>query len=187
MLSDAPATGPSASLPDQPGWHLGAGSTSGARPVGHPVSVERTTVRRTDPAMKILPVLTLLLPLLAFAGPKGGSSSSSHSGSRSSSHKATSSHPPSSHSTAPKHTSSSSTGAVKHDSHGKIERSAAAKGSFRKSHPCPSTGKTSGACPGYEVDHRTPLACGGSDSPGNMEWLTKSANRSKGAQGCRTK
>jgi hypothetical protein len=167
--------------------------------------------------VKSLPVVSLLLPFLAFAGPKGGSTSASHSGSKSSSHssssathhstashssgystgtshststgsshKATSSHPSSSHSTAPKHTTSSSTGSVKHDSHGKIERSAAAKGSFRKNHPCPSTGKTSGACPGYEVDHRTPLACGGSDSPSNKQWLTKSANRSKGAQGCKT-
>ena len=30
------------------------------------------------------------------------------------------------------------------------------KSAFRKNHPCPSTGKTSGACPGYEVVHRVP-------------------------------
>jgi Cu2+-exporting ATPase len=29
------------------------------------------------------------------------------------------------------------------------------------------------------------FACGGSDSAGNMQWLTKSANRSKGAAGCK--
>ena len=71
------------------------------------------------------------------------------------------------------------------DSHGKIKRSASAKSDFRKSHPCPSTGKTSGACPGYEVDHRNPLACGGADMASNMQWLTTAQNRSKGAAGCR--
>jgi len=35
-------------------------------------SVLRSTVPCTDPAMKILPVLVLLFPLVAFAGPKGG-------------------------------------------------------------------------------------------------------------------
>ena len=34
---------------------------------------------------------------------------------------------------------------------------------FQREHPCPSTGKTSGACPGYRKDHIRPLACGGSD------------------------
>ncbi len=64
------------------------------------------------------------------------------------------------------------------------------KGSiYTGSHSSPrsSSHSTSSACPGYEVDHRTPLACGGSDSPGNMQWLTKSANRSKGAAGCKRK
>jgi len=59
---------------------------------------------------------------------------------------------------------------VKRDKHGKIERSAKAKDSFRKNHPCPSTGKTTGACPGYVIDHITPLKRGGSDSPSNMQW-----------------
>jgi hypothetical protein len=39
-------------------------------------------------------------------------------------------------------------------------------------------------CPGYEVDHRIPLACGGADQPGNMQWLTRQANRKKGDLGC---
>jgi hypothetical protein len=30
---------------------------------------------------------------------------------------------------------------------------------FQREHPCPSTGKTTGACPGYVRDHIWPLAC----------------------------
>jgi hypothetical protein len=41
---------------------------------------------------------------------------------------------------------------VAHNSHGKIERSKEARLSFQKTHPCPSTGKTGGTCPGYVVD-----------------------------------
>jgi len=29
---------------------------------------------------------------------------------------------------------------------------------FQREHPCPSTGKTSGGCPGYRKDHIVPLA-----------------------------
>jgi hypothetical protein len=48
-----------------------------------------------------------------------------------------------------------------------------------KSHPCPSTGKTYGACPGYGVDHKTALKRGGADRPENMQWQTKEAAREK--------
>jgi 5-methylcytosine-specific restriction endonuclease McrA len=65
-------------------------------------------------------------------------------------------------------------------------RSATAKENFRKVNACPSTGRNTGPCPGYEVDHVTPLACGGADSPGNMQWLSTSANRSKDSRGCKT-
>ena len=73
---------------------------------------------------------------------------------------------------------------VRRDAHGKIQRDPRAKASFRRSHPCPSTGRTSGACPGYEVDHVKPLACGGADAPANMQWLSARANRAKGAREC---
>lgn len=43
---------------------------------------------------------------------------------------------------------------------------------FMKKHPCPSTGKTRGACPGYVVDHIKPLCAGGPDRPSNMQWQT---------------
>jgi hypothetical protein len=26
--------------------------------------------------------------------------------------------------------------------------------------------------PGYHIDHRQPLACGGEDAPSNLQWLT---------------
>jgi hypothetical protein len=66
---------------------------------------------------------------------------------------------------------------VPRDSHGRIQRSAAVRHDFQKVHPCPSTGRTSGACPGYVVDHVTPLKRGGADRPSNMQWqTTKAAN-----------
>jgi hypothetical protein len=51
-------------------------------------------------------------------------------------------------------------------------RSASAKRNFQASNPCPATGKTTGSCHGYVIDHRTPLACGGADAPSNMQWQT---------------
>lgn len=50
---------------------------------------------------------------------------------------------------------------------------------FRKDNPCPVTGKTRGACPGYVVDHIQPLCAGGADHPSNMQWLTVEAARAK--------
>jgi len=44
---------------------------------------------------------------------------------------------------------------------------------FVKHHPCPATGKTRGACPGYVVDHIKPLCAGGADRPSNMQWQTR--------------
>ena len=55
------------------------------------------------------------------------------------------------------------------------KRSKASRDAFTKKYPCPSTGTTSGACPGYVVDHVTPLKRGGADDPSNMQWQTKEA------------
>ena len=71
------------------------------------------------------------------------------------------------------HPSVTADATVQRDKHGKIKRSSAAKGEFERSHPCPATGKTSGKCPGYVVDHVNPLECGGADAPSNMQWQTK--------------
>jgi hypothetical protein len=61
------------------------------------------------------------------------------------------------------------------DSHGKIKRSSTAKREFKSSNPCPLTGKSAGACPGYVIDHKQALKHGGADSPDNMQWQTTAA------------
>lgn len=58
-------------------------------------------------------------------------------------------------------------------------RSQKAKNLFKQSHPCPATGKSKGSCPGYIIDHVKPLACGGADSPINMQWQTKQDAKQK--------
>ena len=62
---------------------------------------------------------------------------------------------------------------------GRIARSPAARRSFQASHPCQATGKTSGACKGYVIDHVVPLKRGGDDAPSNMQWQTTAAARAK--------
>jgi hypothetical protein len=62
--------------------------------------------------------------------------------------------------------------------------SAAARLSSRRpavarEHPCPSTGRTSGACPGYRKDHIKALACGGPDAVWNLQWQTVADARAK--------
>ena len=52
-----------------------------------------------------------------------------------------------------------------------IQRSQAEVRAFRADHPCPATGRRSGACPGYAVDHIRPLCAGGEDKPRNMQWI----------------
>ena len=61
----------------------------------------------------------------------------------------------------------------------RIKRSSTAKHEFQRSNPCPCTGKTSGACPGYVIDHVTPLKRGGADKSSNMQWQTKEAAKAK--------
>jgi hypothetical protein len=68
---------------------------------------------------------------------------------------------------------------VARDSHGKIKRSKTARAEFMRSHPCPSTRKTSGRCPGYVVDHVHALECGGPDDPSNMQWQTTADGKAK--------
>jgi hypothetical protein len=65
------------------------------------------------------------------------------------------------------------------DKHGRIKRSKEATRAFERIQPCPSTGLTSGKCPGYVIDHVIPLANGGADDPSNMQWQTKEAAKAK--------
>jgi hypothetical protein len=58
-------------------------------------------------------------------------------------------------------------------------RSVAAKDAFKREQPCPSTGRSSGTCPGYVIDHVEPLACGGADAPSNMQWQTNADGKAK--------
>jgi 5-methylcytosine-specific restriction endonuclease McrA len=60
-----------------------------------------------------------------------------------------------------------------------VQRSAAARRQFQREHPCPSTGKTTGACPGWVVDHVFPLKRGGVDAPANMQWQTVADAKAK--------
>lgn len=50
---------------------------------------------------------------------------------------------------------------------------------FRRDHPCPATGRTDGACPGWVVDHRWPLCAGGKDAPDNMAWQMTASSYDK--------
>jgi hypothetical protein len=43
---------------------------------------------------------------------------------------------------------------------------------FKLDNPCPANGRYKGKCPGYVIDHVKPLACGGLDTPKNMQWQT---------------
>ncbi|GAC1614287.1 MAG: hypothetical protein NVS4B3_28640 [Gemmatimonadaceae bacterium] len=56
---------------------------------------------------------------------------------------------------------------VPSDAHGKVKRSGDARFAFERQ-----TGYPHGR-PGYVIDHIVPLATGGADSPGNMQWQTK--------------
>ncbi len=62
--------------------------------------------------------------------------------------------------------------ACQRDANGRIKRDPAARRQFQRQNPCPATGKTSGACPGYVVDHIVALKRGGADAPENMQWQT---------------
>lgn len=78
-------------------------------------------------------------------------------------------------------TPSSSSG-VKRDASGRIERSESAKHQFEVQSGYPK------GRPGYVVDHIRPLACGGADTPANMQWQTVEAAKAKDAwerAGCR--
>lgn len=58
-------------------------------------------------------------------------------------------------------------------------RSSAERAAFVRTSPCPATNLRRGACPGYQVDHTTPLCLGGLDARSNMAWLSVEDHRFK--------
>lgn len=75
--------------------------------------------------------------------------------------------------TTPKTNYSAPSSTIKRDKNGRIERSSTAKYKYMKA-----TGYPNGR-PGYVVDHIAPLACGGVDSPQNMQWQTTEEAKAK--------
>jgi hypothetical protein len=61
----------------------------------------------------------------------------------------------------------------------KTERSREVAAQFQHEHPCPSTGKRWGACPGWVRDHIDPLCNGRPDAVSNMQWQTIADARAK--------
>ncbi len=127
-------------------------------------------MKRTLTAIGLILIITL--------SPEIGKAKSSYYSSKSSSTKTSTSYY-SSHSSTSRHGGKKKASGVKRDKKGKIARSTKAKDDFRKRNPCPSTGRTSGACPGYVIDHITPLKRGGADDPTNMQWQTKESAKAK--------
>lgn len=60
-----------------------------------------------------------------------------------------------------------------------IKRDRSQVRAFRAVNPCPATGLTRGACPGWHVDHIRALCAGGPDHPSNMQWIDKDDHRLK--------
>jgi hypothetical protein len=50
---------------------------------------------------------------------------------------------------------------------------------FKAQQPCPATGQPSGPCPGWQIDHREALVCGGRDDLANLQWLTVEEHKAK--------
>lgn len=66
------------------------------------------------------------------------------------------------------------------DADGGITRRSDVLRAYRALYPCPATGKTTGPCPGWNIDHTVPLACGGCDSVANLTWLPVEIKRCAG-------
>jgi hypothetical protein len=60
----------------------------------------------------------------------------------------------------------------------RAHRSRAVTRELERENPCPSTGRTNGAYPGYVRDHVEPLACGGAEAVSN-QWQTTADESAK--------
>lgn len=63
---------------------------------------------------------------------------------------------------------------------GTTARSTKTVNAFKMAWACPVTGKHTGACTGWAIDHIVPLDCGGVDAVWNMQWLPDSTKSAKG-------
>jgi hypothetical protein len=72
------------------------------------------------------------------------------------------------------------TGVVERDEDGSTKRSTEVLAAFKRMWACPVTGKHSGACKGWAIDHIVPLDCGGVDAVWNMQWLPNEIKSAKG-------
>lgn len=61
----------------------------------------------------------------------------------------------------------------------RIQRSQQARHEFVRQQACPATGRHRLPCPGWQIDHITPLKCKGDDAPSNMQWLTIQEHKAK--------
>ena len=111
-----------------------------------------------------------LTAMLAGPAAARGGHSATHPSSHVSSHSLRQAHEPRARAPAP---------LAGRDGRGRLTRSKAARRDFEHSHPCPSTGRSNGACPGYVVDHVVPLKRGGPDAPSNMQWQTIAEGKAK--------
>jgi hypothetical protein len=59
------------------------------------------------------------------------------------------------------------------------KRAPEVRAEFMRAHPCPANGRTSGACPGFQVDHILAICAGGADSAANMQWLAVDLHKIK--------
>lgn len=57
---------------------------------------------------------------------------------------------------------------------------------FEREHPCPSTGRRTGACPGYVKDHVVALCDGGADAVSNLQWQSVKDGKAKDKTECRS-
>ena len=71
-------------------------------------------------------------------------------------------------------------GIVERAEDGSTQRSTVVISAFKRMWACPSTGKHSGPCKGWAIDHVVPLDCGGVDAVWNMQWLPNEIKSAKG-------
>src|SRR5258705_10504325 len=75
-------------------------------------------------------------------------------------------------------------GPPRRDASGSIIRSQSVVTAYKKLWPCPSTGLSVGACPGWALDHSRPLALNGCDAVFNMNWMPVDTPKRRGIKSC---